>query len=110
MGHRIWMNLRNIFILMTLALGSESENTLGTTGKGLRNSLKSIDSKIFSLKSKRNFFKAMIRSLTGQYRDPTNTPYRQLRYSAQPSSGEYTTRLSYCLYKRHSLYRRLNGL
>ena len=35
LAHRIWMNLRNIFILMTLALGSESENTLGTTGKGL---------------------------------------------------------------------------
>ena len=30
------MNLRIIFILMTLALGSDqSRNTLGTTGKGL---------------------------------------------------------------------------
>ena len=29
------MNLRNIFLFMTLALGSESQNTLGTTGKGL---------------------------------------------------------------------------
>ena len=29
------MNLRIIFIFMTLALGSESRNTLGTTGKGL---------------------------------------------------------------------------